>query len=653
MAVIQSGGSVLEVRQPWYPSTTPSVGMALYEGVYHDYAAIWRTQPNVRTVVGFLARNVAQLGLHIYDRVSDGDRRRVTDGLAGTWLRKPTASPKVSVYDLINWFVHDLCVFDDAYWLKMLVPETDTTAARVATVPALPQFIEPRGGNLLDPDTYRLHGPRGFRDFEPDEVVHVHGYNPEDRRHGVSPMETLRRIIAEDVASGRYRERFWRNATRIEGVLQRPEGKKALSDIARERLKADWQAAYGQNGTEAGGTPLLEEGMTFEQTSFSAKDSEYIAARKLTREEVAAAFWVHPAMVGIMEHANFANMREQHRSTYQDTLGPIMVQLAQAFGLQLGSDLGLPDTAYFEFNIKEKLRGSFEEEAQSLQAAVGAPHMTRNEARARQNLPAIDGGDLLVTPLNVLIGGQASPQDSGNQNLRSRMVRTVKALGAEAAESERLHEQVFLRFYRRQQAVVLSALGGEKARGAKASLAEVFDRERWDIELAADLLTAALSTAQASGDAVVEVLGGTWDVTEVEGLGEALRESAEGMATEVNDWTAEHLESALAADDPVEETQSLFSGLIEVRAAMYAASRTNSVWNFGRGVAARSSGASHKRWRVTSSNPRRAHARLNGETVEIGEPFSNRQMWPGDPAGDAEDNANCRCTFDVLTEEQI
>jgi hypothetical protein len=47
-----------------------------------------------------------------------------------------------------------------------------------------------------------------------------------------------------------------------------------------------------------------------------------------------------------------------------------------------------------------------------LQASTGAPWLTRNEARARANLPAVENGDELVTPLNVLVGGQASPLDS-------------------------------------------------------------------------------------------------------------------------------------------------------------------------------------------------------------------------------------------------
>jgi hypothetical protein len=47
-----------------------------------------------------------------------------------------------------------------------------------------------------------------------------------------------------------------------------------------------------------------------------------------------------------------------------------------------------------------------------MQTATGAPIMTRNEARQRMNLPHLPGADDLVVPLNVLVGGQASPTDS-------------------------------------------------------------------------------------------------------------------------------------------------------------------------------------------------------------------------------------------------
>ena len=650
MAVVQSSGDLTTMSRAWYPSASMGGGVQLYEGVSQDYAAIWRTQPNIRTVVGFLARNIAQLGLHAYDRAGDTDRRRVTDGTVGRWLGRPTPSTKISMYDLINWLVHDLAVFDNGFWAKVKAP----TSGAVATVPLLPQSVELVGGGLLDPDAYRIHGSRGHRDLDPDQVLHVHGYNPDDRRHGVSPMETLRRVISEDLAAGRYRENFWLNGARFEGVIERPSTAPDWSDTARTRFKTDWQSMYASGGSDAGGTPILEDDMTFKEASFSAKDAEYVAARKLTREEVAAAFHVHPAMVGIMEHANFANMREQHRSTYQDTLGPILRQLEQALKLQMADDLDMPVTAYFEFNIHDKLRGSFEEEAAALQTAVGAPHMTRNEARARQNLPAIVGGDLLVTPLNVLVGGQASPTDSGSQNVRSR---GVKALDPDAVAQQRAHQLVFERYFRRQQAAILGKIGAlSKANPAipsrvKASLDDVFDRVRWDDELAADLIGVSLAAAQASGEKVADAFGGSWDVTEVAGLYEALEESAKAMASEVNDWTVEHLAGALDADAPVDAAADVFDGLIDTRAPIYGLSRANTVWNFSRGVAAKASGAGFKRWRTTSGDPRSGHASLSGQTVPIGETFSNGALWPGDPVLPVGERAGCQCTFDILTED--
>ena len=57
------------------------------------------------------------------------------------------------------------------------------------------------------------------------------------------------------------------------------------------------------------------------------------------------------------------------------------------------------------------INGSLIEQAKVLSTAVGGPWMLRAEARASQNLPKIDGTDEIITPLNVLVGGQASPQD--------------------------------------------------------------------------------------------------------------------------------------------------------------------------------------------------------------------------------------------------
>jgi phage portal protein BeeE len=70
MLIVQSMGALAELQPNWLPNQTYG-SLQLYDRYFYDYATIYRTQPNVRTCVDFLARNVAQLGLHVYRRVSD------------------------------------------------------------------------------------------------------------------------------------------------------------------------------------------------------------------------------------------------------------------------------------------------------------------------------------------------------------------------------------------------------------------------------------------------------------------------------------------------------------------------------------------------------------------------------------------------------
>lgn len=53
-----------------------------------------------------------------------------------------------------------------------------------------------------------------------------------------------------------------------------------------------------------------------------------------------------------------------------------------------------------------------------------------------------------------------------------------------------------------------------------------------------------------------------------------------------------------------------------------------------------------KRWVATKDDrTRRNHRRLDGETVDWNEEFSNGLMFPGDPSGKPEETYNCRCAM--------
>jgi len=630
MAFVISAGAMVDVQPSWWPVTRYG-SIRLYDEYVRDYAALYREQPNVRVCVDFLARNIAQLGLHVFRRVSDTDRARLTDHPLARVLSQPMPPEfKVTRYRLIESLVADLGIYFNAYWLKVRVEGDVMGLMRIP-----PPYVEVSGA--LVPTAYKITLGRDIP-VPPADIVHFRGYNAESAITGLSPLETLRRILAEEHAAGDYREHFWQNAARMDGIIERPQDAPDWSDSARQRFKAEFEALYS-GGQNSGKTAILEEGMTWQNASFNSQESEYLGGRKLTREECARAYHIPLPMVGILDHATFSNIKEQHKQLYQDSLGPWLAMIEQDVDLQLLPEFEDSTGIYTEFNIQEKLQGSFEDQTASLQSAVGRPWMTANEARARMNLPSMDGdADSLVTPLNVLIGGQANPRDSAPK-AKERALDTHRPALRERHESQ--WTELLSRHYRRQEGAIVSRVP-ESA--AKSDIGRVWwDDDRWNRELGDDLLRLNVLTAGEWATSFAERLD--TEVSE-ERMLPWLEEHSRIQSEYINGQTRDEVERALRDPDPLQAVKAVFVLALTVWAARQAVSAVTSAASFGAHEAASAGGLRSKTWRVNSSNPRDEHIALDGVSVGIRERFPNGMRWPGDPAGGAENNANCNCSVE-------
>jgi HK97 family phage portal protein len=433
----------------------PSV-IAGYPGwpVHGGYGEIYRRQPAVRTVVDFLARNIAQLNPKVYMRVGDIDRVEASDHPVAVLLRNP--NPTTTRYAHWRDTVADIAIYDRAYWRKL---KSRGLVDGVLRLPPSRLSVEFDRTKLKT--VYRFDGEEISR----DELVIFHGYHPDGSEEGVSPLETLRRVLSEEWASQTHREWFWRNAARQSGTIERPKDAPPWSSEARKNFREQWDEAF-TGGHRSGRTAILEEGMTWNPNSFSPKDSEYIEGRKLTYEEVARVY--APSLVGLLgAEGQKANVESYHRQLYQDVLAPYCRMLQDEINGQLLSldefDFG---DAYIEFNLREKLKGSFTEELEAMTTAVGVPHMTINEARARQNLTRIEErwADMPVQPMNVMYGGQPAVNVP------------IPESGTAASE----YRSKLLNFYNIQEQVICSRLG-DKARSDVAVFA-MWDETRWNRE---------------------------------------------------------------------------------------------------------------------------------------------------------------------------
>lgn len=490
MAIIQSRGTLRSVeRLPGALATTTTPPPSVFASADPaTYAGIFRSQPNIRTVVTFIARNVADLGLHVFRRLSDEDRERLTDHELAQWIARP--NPAMTRFRMIENLLNDLGIYFNAYWLKLR-----GDPARLWFIRVPPEQIVPDGWLLPSGFTWTL--PDGnVMNLATRDVVHFNGYDPLNPLMGLSPIETLRKILLSEANAYYQQATAYANSSRIEGVVTRPLGAPKWTVEQKQSWREQWQARYaGQPGQVA----VLEDGMTFAQTSWSPRDQEFNEARKLSREECARAYHVPLPMVGILDHATFSNIREQHKNLYQDSLGPWLTMIQEEFERQILPECDDQDRVYTEFNIDQKLRGSFEEQATAIQSLVGRPVLTVNEARGRLNLSAIDDphADQVAQPLNM--------------TTTAVVPATGRALGPG------ITAPIIRETWRRQQSKL--------ARLPVAERPEAFDRARWDRELARAL------------EPLYQAAGATADL--------AARESA-ALATTIN---ADTLSLLVAGDD--------------------------------------------------------------------------------------------------------
>lgn len=151
--------------------------------------------------------------------------------------------------------------------------------------------------------------------------------------------------------------------------------------------------------------------MELKRVGFSAHEEEFVEASKLSLTTVAAAYYVNPTMVGLLDNANYSNVREFRRMLYGETLGPVLEQIVQRLTSRLLPMAGLANDGRtaLAFDVESRLRGSFEDLMKVASGAVGGPVLTANEYRAQVGYPPIEGGDVLVKPLNITKPGDQNP----------------------------------------------------------------------------------------------------------------------------------------------------------------------------------------------------------------------------------------------------
>lgn len=638
MALTARGGALTRLTVADPPITLRSVrGRSAMAGTTNGVSirSVWESQPSVRKVVSFMASTVAALPWRVY-RAEDGGRERLYDSPAETLVRRPARF--TSSVDLVSGLVLDWLLYGSA--CAVLVDE------EIIRVPApLLMLSTDVFGRVNDVATVAGGETMSLSSLP---VALMHGWDP-DGAGAVAPVRTLRSLLSELSEAEGWRRRMWTDVPHVAAQVIRPKEAPRWSDEKRERFL---QAMADFKSPNSGGSiPVMEDGMRLEDAPQVQPDlSSASNVRTLTDIEVAGYFGVPPELLGMRE-ANYGGYAALRRDLYTRVLGPLIGRVEDALNAEIVPALAGGDTAvYGVLDRTEAQDGTLLERVQALQSATGGPVMTRAEARERLDLPYLEGTEELIVPLNVIQGGQASPTDSGSQNLNGSDTNQLDHRQQNDAAAEGEEEKALDPKARMVLKAVTSRPSPSILERMRQAYIDELQREGLSesaVDALADRIEPFLAEQAVDAANLVILRSGTGSETIGRGaIRNYIRQMAEGKAGAAVD-AAMRLLGAAASDDAAQDRarETIEDILSEDRLELWADASTKDATGFGSQEGARRSGAIRKMWvHNGSSHPRADHAAMDGETVDMDDTFSNGMRWPHDwGGGDADDIIGCNC----------
>ncbi|KAF1084847.1 Phage portal protein [Sporotomaculum syntrophicum] len=354
--------------------------------------------PAVLGAVRMIAELTASLPMITYKRTTGGKVRAKGHPVYELLHTRP--NPQQTPFNFKETVCLHLLLHGNAY----IVIQWDDNGNPAALWPIHPSRVSVElqsDGTLL----YKITTQGQRKDYTADDVLHISMLSL-DGLTGKSPVQLARESIAAALAGEEHAASYFANSARPSGILKTNS---VLSEQAAKRLKESWQAAYGRGKSH--GTAVLEDGTTFESISGNAQEAQLLESRQFAMRAIAAALRIPGHMLDPTVRGAYANVETQSLEFLTFSLQPLLTRLEEAFTLKLFTTEERK-TLFVEFLTESLLRTDTRTRYSCYNTAITSGFMTPNEARIRENMEPLAGGDVLYPPQK----GANDEKESGKRN---------------------------------------------------------------------------------------------------------------------------------------------------------------------------------------------------------------------------------------------
>ena len=360
------------------------------------------SQAAVARSVKLLAESIAQMPCDVYKR--EGEERKKAPEHPLSDLLKYQPNQKDSAFEyfesgqgLLGVNGNHLAIIErnKNHSIKELIPIHRDKVVILKGSDGLPYYKIPEWDNKV---------------LTMRDIHHVKGFST-DGYQGLSPLQTNTDTIGLALAVDEHAASSHSNGAVLSGVITRPKDSGTIGQDAINNIVDSFKNRHSGLRNKFG-VAMLQEGMDYKQMAMTHEQAQLIESRKLSVADISRLYGIPLALLN--ETAG-----ESYKSVEQNTLNYLTFALMpwiRRWESAMHRDLLQPNERkkyFIEFNFSGLIRGDIKTRYDAYAIARQWGWLSLNDIRRLENLPPVEGGNVYLTPLNMV--------DTKNQSIHEQL----------------------------------------------------------------------------------------------------------------------------------------------------------------------------------------------------------------------------------------
>jgi HK97 family phage portal protein len=267
--------------------------------------------------------------------------------------------------------------------------------------PSFPmKSVEPRAGFVPLGYVYDDGVPAHARTWDVDpltgysDLLQIKTFNPMDPFYGLSPVATAAFAVDQHNEANTWNMRLLQNASVPQGALCI---KQQLTEGQYAKFKAELEESY--TGAKNARRPMILSGdMAWQTMALSPLEMDWLNGKKMSSQDIAAAFGVPTQVIPIPGEQTFANYEQARLALWQDTVVPLAEKVYEELSRWFSQMYGEKIEIKLKLDKVPALEPSRVAKWTVIQAATFLTLNEKREALDMEPMKDVRGADQLYMP---------------------------------------------------------------------------------------------------------------------------------------------------------------------------------------------------------------------------------------------------------------